>query len=567
MCAEGASRGRKRDRSGLDKDGGVEYLEGSAPPSRPPRVPVVKEKKPPKEAKLKKEKEPKKEKELKEKENAGNKKMMTTAQVMQPLGGRVTIDTRGRMVLHPNQHGNTKVDSSGSSEILLNERLGRMKESMWPTFMDHLGTREKLYAPRSMSEYMEDLELSEEDPPPSRFRLRGRIGRGGRVVMDRIPIYNRCHDPESWRTQPHLEASHSSAHSVSNHYDYIYPTTLHPARHQEHVKMFASHFPKEVFYRAGLPDALQPACSEDADGPLDFPMDVMDVDVVNDKPISPMASAINNPEESNSSGAMTSFGGKIKPSTAQASSLVAPVEISSVENVVDGTVVHSNSKTDGGVVGINIATVNLVDDCNTMETDEMKVIPPASDDVAMKQEVCSSPSSVEERHTAVYTGSGGSVISSFPGVCSSEYQCAYKYSDDLTMFPLLVPPERDALSCLPSHREMDLFRLSDQRPRDPKADPQLPLVLQANHLVPREDEGAESIISMPRRFNLPSAVHINQPSAPPFSPEGSHAATNGIPADLSHAGIPSAGTDMAASSSTIVDVEGDNTTGESCMLL
>lgn len=43
-----------------------------------------------------------------------------------------------------------------------------------------------------MASYMRELELSP-DKIPVKYRLRGRVGRGGRVVMDRIPIY---HDSE-----------------------------------------------------------------------------------------------------------------------------------------------------------------------------------------------------------------------------------------------------------------------------------------------------------------------------------------------------------------------------------
>lgn len=38
-----------------------------------------------------------------------------------------------------------------------------------------------------MSEYMRELELKP-DETPYKYRCRGRIGRGGRVVMDRIPV-------------------------------------------------------------------------------------------------------------------------------------------------------------------------------------------------------------------------------------------------------------------------------------------------------------------------------------------------------------------------------------------
>lgn len=522
--AEALPRGRKRDRAGFTKDG--QPLPEGAVPTKPPKVPVVKEKKPPKEAKPKKEKEPKEKKELKDKENASNKKVIAAAQVMQPLGGRITIDTKGRMVLHPNQHGNTKVDASGSSEILLNERLGRMKESMWPTFMDELNTREKVYAPRSLSEYMSDLDLSEEDAPPSRFRLRGRIGRGGRVVMDRIPIYDRCHDPESWQAQTNLRASRSSAHSVSNHYDYIYPTTLQPARHQEHVKMFASHFRKEAFYRAGLPQVLQPECS--ADITSIFPLAKSDIDAIDiedilgnekiqelseskDASVLQVETSAIHSLSSGENNVMTaaSTSGKIKPALLELSDLPAPVVISSVGGDVEEGINNTPMPNDDANVTDIVAGAKeqalLNADSLTVQTD-----PAVTNDlITVKQEECLSPSSVEENNSAIYNGSVDNTISSFPEVQSSEYQSKYKYNDDLTMYALLVPPERDALFSLPSHREQDLFRLSDQRPKDPRADPQLHFTLQANQLVAREDESAESIISIPRRFRCPT---VNTPS-------------------------------------------------------
>ena len=44
-------------------------------------------------------------------------------------------------------------------------------------------------APRSVSEYLDELELRENEPLPTKFRCRLRLARGGRVVVDRIPIY------------------------------------------------------------------------------------------------------------------------------------------------------------------------------------------------------------------------------------------------------------------------------------------------------------------------------------------------------------------------------------------
>ena len=195
---------------------------------------------------------------------------------------------------------------------------------------------------------------------------------------------------------------------------------------------------------------------------------------------------------------------------------------------------------------INIATVSLDTDgttttiSNSTNVDVMDVVPTADgtinpqsgassiplatalippEDLTVKQPVCWSPVySVDDETTPVtcnsssggrsfssmnmYHNSGPTTVHNFPEVHSQAYRAAYKYSDDLTMCPLLLPPERDALFSLPSHREQDLFRLSDQRPRDLKegSDASLPLTLQANQLVPREEETSESIITLPRRF-------------------------------------------------------------------
>jgi hypothetical protein len=44
--------------------------------------------------------------------------------------------------------------------------------------------------------YMRELEVSP-DRPPTKFRCRGRVGRGGRVVMDRVPVYDSDSDSSS----------------------------------------------------------------------------------------------------------------------------------------------------------------------------------------------------------------------------------------------------------------------------------------------------------------------------------------------------------------------------------
>lgn len=41
---------------------------------------------------------------------------------------------------------------------------------------------------RSYAEYMSDLEFRDDEAIPNKFRCRARIGRGGRLVYDRIPV-------------------------------------------------------------------------------------------------------------------------------------------------------------------------------------------------------------------------------------------------------------------------------------------------------------------------------------------------------------------------------------------
>ena len=458
LCADGLQRGRKRDRSGLAKDGEV-YDDATGKKS------LSKDKKTSKESKTKKEKDGKDKKEPKDKENALNRKVLAATQIMQPLGGRVTIDAKGRMVLHPNQHGNSKTDSSGSCDILLNEKLLRMKQSMWPTFMDDLNTREKYYAPRNMSEYMEDLELREDADPPSRYRVRGRIGRGGRIVMDRIPIYERHHNPATWRSQPQLAASRSSAHSLSNHYNYIYPTTLHPTRQQEHVKLFASHFKNEEFYGAGLPHVLLSSLSEDITSIFSTMQDSIDAKVPADSL---------RQEETSTTG--------------------SPFEISGDKSTISHNARSSNDHLDvaSEVSSSAPTTTDSTTTGNSTNTLELDTSLPLSNEV---------------KNVGNHSGSPVSAITSFQEVYSTEYQSAHKYSDDLTMFSLLVPPERDALYGLPSHREHDLFRLSDQHPKVLAAEPSLPFVMQANQLIPREEEEAESIVNIRHRFKNADVIN------------------------------------------------------------
>ncbi len=42
--------------------------------------------------------------------------------------------------------------------------------------------------PRSMLDYMEDLCIRQTEEVPLVYRSRARVGRGGRIVMDRVPV-------------------------------------------------------------------------------------------------------------------------------------------------------------------------------------------------------------------------------------------------------------------------------------------------------------------------------------------------------------------------------------------
>lgn len=62
-----------------------------------------------------------------------------------------------------------------------------LPQSPWPSFMEPLATRQQVFISKNMSDYMKELEI----PPgetPYKYKCRGRIGRGGRIVMDRIPV-------------------------------------------------------------------------------------------------------------------------------------------------------------------------------------------------------------------------------------------------------------------------------------------------------------------------------------------------------------------------------------------
>ena len=91
--------------------------------------------------------------------------------------------------------------------------------------------------PNNWNEYIRDLEMDVDESRDSNeeegvdddddgnndksrfifdYRTRARIGRGGRVVMDRVPIYRRSHQ--------------------NNNVKYIYPTSLSPPNISERIQ-------------------------------------------------------------------------------------------------------------------------------------------------------------------------------------------------------------------------------------------------------------------------------------------------------------------------------------------
>lgn len=60
----------------------------------------------------------------------------------------------------------------------------------WPSFMSSLPIRDvEASTQKSLSQYLDDLELKP-DKPLIGFRCRNRVGRGGRIIVDRIPVYD-----------------------------------------------------------------------------------------------------------------------------------------------------------------------------------------------------------------------------------------------------------------------------------------------------------------------------------------------------------------------------------------
>jgi hypothetical protein len=89
----------------------------------------------------------------------------------------------------------------------------------WPSFMSNLPTRDKLNVQMNLSDYIDELDMRP-DEVPRKFMSKARVGRGGRLVIDRIPVYDKPR--EDWDP---IHSSYSfSRQSVDQ--TYIYPTML-----------------------------------------------------------------------------------------------------------------------------------------------------------------------------------------------------------------------------------------------------------------------------------------------------------------------------------------------------
>jgi hypothetical protein len=96
-------------------------------------------------------------------------------------------------------------------------------QPMWPSFMNDLPSREKTPFHTSLADYADELELQRDHGLPTKYRCRGRIGRGGRMIMDRIPVYDTAVN----------ETSRNKYRDGRNmHNTYIFPTSL-PSVHEQ----------------------------------------------------------------------------------------------------------------------------------------------------------------------------------------------------------------------------------------------------------------------------------------------------------------------------------------------
>eukprot|EP01034_Spumella_vulgaris_P030038 gene30038-37188_t len=197
--------------------------------------------------------------------NGQTVEMGTGAVLLQGASSGVTAATvassNGTNGLHGNNSSNhpTSVDGSGgngSGSSSSGPMGGVMEEvriihpncdgpptlcqPIWPTFMTPLPVRDTVVTSshRSYSNYLDDLELRR-DPltgrviPPDKYRGRCRVGRGGRLIMDRIPVYS-----APLANQDYWTSTDDSTATTHCDVTYIYPTS---ARHQQYNAVLTSH--------------------------------------------------------------------------------------------------------------------------------------------------------------------------------------------------------------------------------------------------------------------------------------------------------------------------------------
>ncbi|KAJ1426439.1 hypothetical protein B484DRAFT_83836 [Ochromonadaceae sp. CCMP2298] len=116
------------------------------------------------------------------------------------------------------QYRTIHADLDGPSEIC---------QPPWPSFMEQADYREEA-AVRSVGEYIDALEYryDAENRPilPTKYRARCRVGRGGRLVVDRIPLYD---DPVEREELDEYETPETQTQTVDAPAPvYIYPSSL-----------------------------------------------------------------------------------------------------------------------------------------------------------------------------------------------------------------------------------------------------------------------------------------------------------------------------------------------------
>ena len=112
---------------------------------------------------------------------------------------------------------------------------------VWPSFLNPLKARDKPHMPLNQTEYLEDLEFQLDDNGapmiPAKYRCRGRIGRGGRLVMDRVPTYLTTCTATGTRGSSGLPSASPSLPYANQMplVTYIYPTSLYDYQMPYHM--------------------------------------------------------------------------------------------------------------------------------------------------------------------------------------------------------------------------------------------------------------------------------------------------------------------------------------------